>query len=1191
MMSTTQQLTLKVEELERLVKRAEPAAFLVPPRLLRRVIKHHRQIGGLSLLVPHRKGYVIDRESLLRCVTPQELGAAPDAELPPYLYLLVRPDPDRLARYSVDQALVKHWRILFHLRIDHHLERQLETGTLTPALVRQRIRRLGLTEFDEIKAVLRQEDYLLPPETAEHVYAEFVAVYLTLRRFDPALVSHYFPALRDLGAVDALVAEDVDVEGIYKATRLAGAPEPGVLPPRITQLDGLLGLPPEAFRLAPAPEIGDRTVRGMLARADKADARGNTVRAAILRTRAAEGANLTLAGARTELKHLSDRLKNALELSDADAESWRQALLPLLVRSARGSWSQEARFLYDLQSVCVDSERGIYAADLVGWVMSLGKLPVKRQLPGHQGVAIVRHLRRAMGRMRYVILTYAERQRLTRLLAHAVEHRERLMRERFRPLIAGALDEVGLRPHNVAEEIGRAKMIEELLDRVVEFGHFNIGNLRDAISRNQLKLPDLKGPGELVLGDPLIHLNRKLAVVLDGVYRRGEIYMRLLHRLSSVAFGTALGRLLVLFLILPFGLAVFVMITPGILVEEVEKLAQLVGVMEKPPPEPKTKKLVLEPAVDAPPEDDDDEHDGDPAAGRGQAHQGGHSKGTTLYYAERRARHAQAKTGHRHQFPLPNWWGVLGFGIFFLLLFHVGSFRTRFFYGVGKVGRGLQTVFIHGPVWLVHLPALQAILQNRFWLMFRRCVFWPAVMATTGWLIASWYDLELPALAGIAGICFVVGIVLLNTRLGHDVEEAVTDWLLRVWVWLSIDFIPGLLRLIMDVSRRCLEAVEQVLYTVNEWLRFRSGENQVVIWIKAVLALIWFWVTYVIRFAINLLIEPQVNPIKHFPVVTVSHKVCLPMTPVLRDALIAQFGLARPDALALAGGIITGIPGIFGFMVWELKENWKLYGSNRPKNLKPVLIGSHGETMLRLLRPGFHSGTVPKLYKKLRRAQRHGQQRTVRKVMAALHHVAESIAHFVERELLALLRQSKGWGGLAVELGHVRLATNRVLAELRCPSLGEEPLVFSIDHQNGWLLAGVLEPGWLPRLNAEQRQTLAAALAGLYKMAGVHLTREQIDESLPTTTFAFDITDSGLVVWTGADGAHDAVYDLSAGPELQPKPLNGALPPGMPVLDTTRLLFTNVPLEWQDWVRTWEGDQAHADRRQLAFALLPTAKV
>jgi hypothetical protein len=1089
MVSTTPHPSLNVDELQHRIKQVEPAAFLVPPRLLRRVIKHHRKIGGIGLLVPHSKGYGIDRDSLLACVAPTRLGLDQSAQVPPFVYLLARP---RFAKDTLQQALLKYWRIIFHLHIDQAMQAKLANGSLTPAVVRQRVRHLGLTEFAEITTVLQQENYLLPPESLEAVYAEFVAVYLTLRRFDPDRAPHFFPALRDLSAVDALVAEDIDAEAIYNATRLPGAPEP-------------VSVPPEPHPSLVAPLLSPLPMD----------------------SRPSEGP--------AELRQLSERLKKALELTDTTA--WHDALLPLWTHAARGGWSQEARLLHDLQSMCFDSEHGIYTVDLVEWVMSLGQLPIKRRLPGHHEVAIVRRLRLAMRRLRFFRVTEPQRQSLTHLLTQALEHREHLIRERFRPHFTSFLEDVGLKAHNAVEQIGQGKLVEELLDRVVETGHLNLGNLRDSLSRNQLKLTDLKGPAELVMGDPLIRLNRKLAVNLDGVYRRGEIYLRMLHRLSSVFFGTPLGRLLVLFLIFPFGLAFFVMITPGIAVEEGQKLVswlgQLVGLMEKPP--------------------------------------------ETHHHAS-------------HAFPMPNLWGVAGLGVFILLLFHVDSFRTKVFAALGKLGLYLHMLFIGGPVWLARLPAVQAILHNPFWGWFRRLLFWPALAATAGALIASWTGLEPPAITAVAGTCIAVVMVLLNTPLGREMEETTTDWLLGIWLWFNVDFAPGLLRLIMDVSHRCLDAVEHMLYAVNEWLRFRSGENQVVICIKAVLGLLWFWVTYIIRFAINLLIEPQINPIKHFPVVTVSHKFCLPMIPLVRDILVAQFGLARARALALATGIITGIPGIFGFMVWELKENWRLYASNRPRNLKPVLIGSHGETMLRLLHPGFHSGTIPKLYKKLRRAERHDQERTVRKILASLHHVSESIAHFIEREFLALLRQSKARFGLDLELERVSLATNRVLVALRCRALGEKPLVLSFDHQHGWLIAGVIEPGWLPLLNAGQKETLGTALVGLYKMAGVHLTREQITAILPPTTFAFEIKPEGLQVWTECQGIHDALYDLTADPQIPPQPLNGALPADLPALDMSRLIFSNMPLPWHEWVRAWATDHPDSTLRQQALSLLPPAR-
>src|SRR5207253_448927 len=140
-------------------------------------------------------------------------------------------------------------------------------------------------------------------------------------------------------------------------------------------------------------------------------------------------------------------------------------------------------------------------------------------------------------------------------------------------------------------------------------------------------------------------------------------------------------------------------------------------------------------------------------------------------------------------------------------------------------------------------------------------------------------------------------------------------------------------------------------------------------------------------------------------------------------------------ASGLVGLTIFFLPGIFGFMVWEFKENWKLYRANRPAALRPVVIGSHGETMLRLLRPGFHSGTVPKLFGKLRRAERREQERAAHRHHEGLHHVEEGIRSFAEREFVHLLALSRSWGGLRLELQAVGLATNRVRLDLVCPDL------------------------------------------------------------------------------------------------------------------------------------------------------------
>src|SRR5207248_2809143 len=142
---------------------------------------------------------------------------------------------------------------------------------------------------------------------------------------------------------------------------------------------------------------------------------------------------------------------------------------------------------------------------------------------------------------------------LEQVLTAAVHHQEENIRQYFRPLMIGALEAVHLTPYDVSEEVARNKLIEELLDRLAEHGLITMSDLRDALSRNQLKLDDLGGPGEFLLGDTLLRLNRELADRLDNVYRPGEFYLRWMQSFSALLFGTPWGRVLTRYVLLPFG--------------------------------------------------------------------------------------------------------------------------------------------------------------------------------------------------------------------------------------------------------------------------------------------------------------------------------------------------------------------------------------------------------------------------------------------------------------------------------------------------------------------------------------------------------------------------------------------------------------------------------------------------------------
>jgi hypothetical protein len=166
---------------------------------------------------------------------------------------------------------------------------------------------------------------------------------------------------------------------------------------------------------------------------------------------------------------------------------------------------------------------------------------------------MAKHLASAAQRLIHVRLSGRERDQLTHLLENARALSEEQMRERLRPQLKETLRDVGLEPRGVPEENGFDKLIEDSLDSIAERGYLSMGYLRDAVSRNDLKLPDLERPRDLWSGDRLLQADERLDVALDGVYRRGDFYLRWIQMISAIFFGTRWGRFATLFLILPFG--------------------------------------------------------------------------------------------------------------------------------------------------------------------------------------------------------------------------------------------------------------------------------------------------------------------------------------------------------------------------------------------------------------------------------------------------------------------------------------------------------------------------------------------------------------------------------------------------------------------------------------------------------------
>jgi hypothetical protein len=1093
---------ISLAELKQAVAWSDPGAVLVRPVILRRVIREDRRLVGFRLKIPHRKSYVIGREALLEIVDAVDLDLAPGRELPERVVLIEQPSERELAARSGDEVLVACWRLLFHGRVHVALEQRVAAGALSATALRGKISRIGVVEFDEIRTVLAQERMLLPPVVDTAVYVEFAAVYLELRHFAATFVARYFPALEDVAAIDALLSEDVDAETLYQATRPQGAPDP-TDPFQMQQWEEGPDEPDAVEPPSEPPSEGRSPwlYRLLLGLANRAERSGNLVRSAIYLARAARRAPEAWSGRsramlRGVVQRLVDRLLAALELRGESSLVWREPLLRLVEQAAAGVWTAEARLLYVLQKVCLDSEREISTVDLVEWVLSRGRRPIVRPLPNQREVLMSKHLSAAMRRLATVRMGDAQRRQLSALLHAAAERVEAQFRRRAGPRVLAALDAVGLKPANLPERVAQKKLSEELLDRVVERGFVTLGDLRDAMSRNTLKLPDLARPADFFRGDRLLEADRRLAEAIDGVYRRGEFYLRWMQRLSALAFGTRTGRFLTRYAAVPFGGAYLA----------------LAGV----------------------------EH--------------------VVEFITHRKLHINS--------PL----NLLLLGLFLLGLLYVERFRRVVRHGWSVFCRLVRAVAIDLPCWIACWPVVRQILDSRVFLLAEQYVLKPAFWAAIVCLVVPFRWTGWPSsLLRVSGV-FLAANLVLNSRLGREMEETVTGWIVESWHRYGVRLVTGLFYYVWDLFAAILGAIERALYEVAQWLWFRSGQGRGMLVVKGLMGFVMFFVTYVVRFGVNLLIEPQINPIKHFPVVTVSHKLLLPMIPSFAGvlALTMEKGLA----ITVATAVITSIPGIFGFLVWELKENWRLYAANRADALEPVLIGHHGETMGRLLRPGIHSGTIPKRYARLRRAERrarrNGAWKGVRKQMHALEHIELSVRRYVDREFLELLAQSPQWDRDPPVVEGIRLGTNRVQVRIRLAERPQAALRIRLETKAGWIVAGAADGGLMGQLTSDERGQLALAMVGLFKTSGAELVRQQIEAALAHPA-GYDFRAEGLVAWFDPALVAETLYDLRDGDAGWRR----------------QLLFAETRVRWEQWVAAWGAEPAAGTEPAIAAVTPP----
>lgn len=1120
-------------DLQKVLRAVDPAAVLVSPRILERVIRDDYQLPNLYWNIPHYKSYVCDRHVLFRHAEQADLELNSDELLPDVVILLLRPDAEEMSSLEQGRLLLKYWRRLFHAQVHFVLGGHHGTTAFGDQGLRDRVEAIGRTEFEEIREVLTQDRWLQPNAGDRETYVEFAAVYLELRYFAASLLPNYFPGIRDFGKIEKLLERDVDAPKLFQGSRPKGAADP------IVKIDS---------RSEESEEAYWRLVRDAQAEAS----RGNLVGAAILHVRASRIAPAaqtisTRQEAERNIAQLALRLSQALALTEEETADWTRHLTLLLDKADQGTRPMEARVLEDLLRVCEDHEQEIYTLDLVEYFLSGGRRPIKRPLPSQRLVRVANHLRGAVGKLTTVRLSDADRQHLTRLIQQALTKTEDGLRTRFKPVLVTALEDVGLEPKGPLQQAAFDQMTAELLDRISTHGYLTFAELRDTISRNQLKLPDLTEPEDFLRGDPLIRLDRRLASLLDGVYRPGEFYVRWLERFTSLKFGTVLGRWLTRYVTGPLVAAWLVLFLIGFVFEkahkyllpEVHALKQVAGVLMGPVMGHEEAK----PPADPPKEPEKP----DKPAEEGVA-------------AEPKEPPPPAK-------PPPEmpavWWHVgllaaLSLGM--LGLFHSPAVRHRCRVAFWSSWHGLRVALWDWPLRLIPLATLQQLVGSWLFQLLYWYLFKPAVVTL---LLALYPPLRQHPYYLVA--VFVLATFLLNSRLGRSTSEAARDGVVHLGTLVRAGLLPGLYRFVVQLFKQILEGVEYLLFLADESLRFRTGDSKFSLVVRTIGGVLWFPVAVVSRFYMVVLVEPMLNPVK-LPITIIAAKVMYPLTSPLVKSLSDDLGEYIGYFLAYPIVVTTLflLPDAVGWLVWEMKENWNLYRANRPRTLQPAVVGGHGETVRGLLSPGFHSGTVPHLYAKLRSAERRAVQsrnwHTPRTYRHQLEEVGSGVRLFVSREMVALLQLSRSWQGIAVAAGQVYPSTNRLRLELTHADHLARPVQIEIEHNRGWILAGIAEAGWLPTLTAEQLRVFTSCLAALYKRCDVDFVREQVRARVPGDIVTFQLTENLLEVWRAGDA----------------EPLRFALRDelGLESLDAAvdQLVFGRTPLPWRQWSEAWDKD-------------------
>ena len=168
---------------------------------------------------------------------------------------------------------------------------------------------------------------------------------------------------------------------------------------------------------------------------------------------------------------------------------------------------------------------------------------------------------------------------------------------------------------------------------------------------------------------------------------------------------------------------------------------------------------------------------------------------------------------------------VVALGLFLMGLLNSARFRGAVAISFRVAFHILRFVVVEPICWIIRWEVLQRVLRSRLFRILTRFLLKPLIWTGLICLLlrpamSSWH-----AFVGYGIPTFAGMNLLLNSRPGRIVEEVVADWLVQTWHRVGLRIITGVFWWVVDAFKRILEALEWLLYTIDEWLRFRTGQS------------------------------------------------------------------------------------------------------------------------------------------------------------------------------------------------------------------------------------------------------------------------------------------------------------------------------------------------------------------------------